>query len=134
MHDMKLNHFDDSFFEVDLNDKLIFNNVVNVVCSVTKINRELVMRRRKNRIVNIIPRHIIFYILRCGYGWNLQKIGDSFSKYENIKAFNHATILYGVRVIKNDMISDKYLKARLIAIQRALGFSDDLLTYDCVNN
>lgn len=63
---------------------------------------ELSIRSRKREIVK--NRQIAFHVLSW-YGYGCSEISRAFPPYD------HATVIHSARIVKNDMITDKGLKA-----------------------
>jgi chromosomal replication initiation ATPase DnaA len=112
----------------------IISKVINAVCEITGTKLSDVISRRRIYQHNILPRFLVFTILKYGYKWSLMKIGESFKEFYNVKAFNHATVLNGINKIRYEVPVNKKLREKINTASSTLEITFDyneLLHIDC---
>jgi len=99
-----------------------FKTYVKVIADYFCIEPEKITGKRSRLTEIKRARHILWWLCRTGESnvkWSLSKIGQ---KTCLERAFDHATVLHGVRTIGNDIDYDPATKQDLKAIVECLGF------------
>lgn len=112
-----------SDFEVRPTDVNMLHNVVDIVCCVTKQEKDNVMKKCRIRDTCVTPRHFTFLILHRKYYWSLYRISRAFNMAGYPKMFNHATILHGIKSIQNLIDTNKEMREISKVIFQKLNFN-----------
>jgi len=71
----------------------------------------------------VIPRQIIFYILKNYENMTITAIGKLLNK-------DHATVVYSCKVIQNLIDTDKFLREKILNCEKK--YKNNLCNYECI--
>lgn len=104
-------------------------DIVREVCNYYEVSpSQLFGTSRLKDIVR--ARYVAFYLIREHARMPLNRIGKMALKYSRKCAFNHATILHGVNIIKEDLDKSPHVTFEVRFIEKQIMYYKVVLDYE----